>query len=253
MHRVINASHKAGLMIPVEHLVKHAAEFREHFGRPLITVSYAQSIDGSIAAQRGQGLKLSGQESLTLSHSVRAHHDALLVGIGTILSDDPHLNVRHVKGKDPQPIILDSRLRFPPNAQSLNNRLLPWIFTTEGASREKEKQLEKKGIHVLYVKSNEQGSVDLYDVLKHLLRFNMKSLLVEGGARIINSFFSEGLVDQFVITITPVFIGGLHALEKLLLPEIYKKADRKDFPAVHLSGTERLGEDLIVWGTVVRK
>mmetsp|Transcript_34521 Transcript_34521/g.55844 ORF Transcript_34521/g.55844 Transcript_34521/m.55844 type:complete len:147 (+) Transcript_34521:57-497(+) len=83
--------------------------------RPFVTLTYAQSLDGSISAERGSPLLLSGKESMTMTHALRAAHDAILVGVGTLIADDPSLNVRHVNGTNPRPIILDSSLRMPLN------------------------------------------------------------------------------------------------------------------------------------------
>jgi len=241
-------------MIPIEHLVAHADEYRERVGRPLVTLSYAQSIDGSIAARRGKPLELSCKESLKISHRLRSAHNALLVGIGTILADDPNLNVRLIEGKDPQPVILDSRMRFPLNAHSLKNTFLPWIITTEDGDHERQQLLEEKGVRVLCMKSNKYGLVDLHETLKQLADDGISSLVVEGGARVITSFIFERLVDQFVIFITPIMIGGLHAVERLLLPDMAEKTDsKKYFPRANMRGYEKIGNDLLIWGTVVWK
>jgi len=89
-----------------------AQAWRHHqdTGRPLVGLCFAQSIDGCLAAQRGQPTALSGPASARLTHQLRAAHDAMLVGVGTVLADNPHLTVRHVAGRSPQPVILDSRL-----------------------------------------------------------------------------------------------------------------------------------------------
>ncbi len=94
-------------------------EHRTQTGRPLVSLCYAQSLDGSLAARGGKTLRLSGPESMALTHRLRAAHDAILVGIGTILADNPSLTVRYAAGKNPQPVILDSSLRFPLNANLL--------------------------------------------------------------------------------------------------------------------------------------
>jgi 3,4-dihydroxy 2-butanone 4-phosphate synthase/GTP cyclohydrolase II len=240
-------------MIPVEQFVAHAEQHRARTGRPLVTLSYAQSIDGSIAARRGQRLGLSCQESLALSHRLRALHDALLVGIGTIMADDPCLNVRLVKGKDPRPVILDSRLRILLSANSLQNTLKPWIITTADADYEKQQSLEEKGIRILRMESNKYGLIDLQTMLQRLAAEGIISLLVEGGARVITSFIFERLIDQFVIYIAPTIIGGLHAVERLLVPELGEKPDAREFPAARLKGYERLGKDLVIWGEMVWK
>jgi riboflavin-specific deaminase-like protein len=94
-------------------VLQSAAAHRQCLGRPFVTLSYAQSLDGSIADRPGRPLALSGEASMALTHSLRASHEAILVGIGTVLADNPSLNVRLVAGKNPQPIVVDSRLRFP--------------------------------------------------------------------------------------------------------------------------------------------
>ncbi len=240
-------------MIPVEQLIANAAEQRERIGRPLVTLSYAQSIDGSISARRGQRLALSCQESLVLSHRLRALHDGLLVGIGTILADDPCLSVRLVEGKNPRAIILDSHLRIPLNAKSLKNSLRPWIFTTINADRKKLQSLEERDIRVFTMPPSESGPIDLQATLQRLAAEGISSLLVEGGARVITSFIFERLIDQFVIYIAPIFVGGLHAVERLVLAEVREKTYVGHFPTVRLKGYDKLGSDLVIWGDFARK
>ena len=99
-------------------------------GRPFVTLAYAQSLDGSIAGQGGRPLSLSGPSSLQLTHELRAAHDAILVGIGTVLSDNPRLNVRLVAGLDPQPIVVDSRLRLPEAAHLMESGRGTWLAVT---------------------------------------------------------------------------------------------------------------------------
>src|SRR3989304_8693232 len=95
-------------MVPIDQLIAGAREHRQRLGRPLVTLSYAQSLDGCIAARAGERLALSGPESMRLTHRLRAAQDAILVGIGTVPADNPRLTVHLVQGQDPQPIVLDS-------------------------------------------------------------------------------------------------------------------------------------------------
>lgn len=219
--------------------------------RPLITVSYAQSIDGSIAARRSHRLCLSSSASLALSHKLRTLHDAVLVGIGTILADNPHLNVRYVGGTNPQPIILDSQLRYPLSARSLKNKKRPWIFTTVHSDSHKRKQLQRKGTHIFVVPPNANGHVDIRAVMKKVHELGIRKILVEGGARIITSFFCEQFVDRYIVTITPVIIGGVHAIEQLIEQRVHTNARTQQFPTVKIAGYEQLGKDMTIYGTVI--
>jgi 3,4-dihydroxy 2-butanone 4-phosphate synthase/GTP cyclohydrolase II len=237
-------------MLPIKRIVTQARRHRKRYSRPLVTLAYAQSLDGSIAAQRGYPLALSGRESLRLWHTLRAVHDAILVGIGTVLADNPQLNVRLIKGKNPQTVILDCRLRFPMNANTLNNKKPPWVFTTKDVGRKHQRRLEKHGVTVIRVKATSKGRVNLHEVLHELSLRGIKSLLVEGGSRVITSFLREQLVDQFVITITPFIVGGLHGVEQLVCPGTIKKPEIKHFPTVKNYQCDRLGQDLVVWGLV---
>lgn len=181
--------------------------------RPFVTLSYAQSIDGSIASRPGRPLALSCSESVVLTHRIRAIHDAILVGIGTIFADNPLLNVRHVAGASPQPVIVDGRLRFPLDARVLRqNHRTPWIATTEQADAEREKTLVKSGATVLHIQSLPDGLIDLGALLKQLKRMDIETVMVEGGSQIITSFLKHRLVDQLVLTLAPVFVGGIQAL-----------------------------------------
>jgi len=180
-----------------------------------------------------------------MTHSVRGVHDAILVGIGTVLADDPGLNVRLAKGVQPQPVILDSRLRFPLNAQLLGGSVLrPWIATTEQASPERKKALEEVGARVMCLPSNSRGWVDLPALLGLLGRESVGSVMVEGGARVITSFLSERLVDHVVLTVAPVVLGGMRAVKPM--DGVYP-----GFPKLANTGYKKAGDDMVVWGDPV--
>jgi GTP cyclohydrolase II len=205
-------------------------------GRPWVTLSYAQSLDGSIAAQRGAPLALSGSATLKITHSLRAMHSAILVGIGTLLADDPQLNVRLVSGADPQPIVLDRQLRFSMEARLLRGQKSPWIFTTQNAQPERESALEKAGARVF---RSDTEMRNIGDILAVLGREGILSVMVEGGAAVITSFLEAQLVDLVVLTIASRLIGGVRGVESLL-------AD--DGPRLNKFGVQRFDEDLLVWG-----
>jgi 3,4-dihydroxy 2-butanone 4-phosphate synthase/GTP cyclohydrolase II len=223
-------------------LAQRAAERRRHAGRPFVTLSYAQSVDGSIAARPGQPLALSGALSMTLTHQLRVAHDAILVGIGTVLADNPRLTVRLVEGKNPQPIVADSRLRFPLSANLLcQHPLSPWIAAGEQADAGRQKVLEAAGARVLRVPMNARGQVNLTALLERLGALGIHSVMVEGGARIITSFLAERLVDHIVLTMAPRLVGGLRAVRRLA------HADPVHLPRLRNLRYQWLEEDLVLW------
>lgn len=207
--------------------------------RPLVTLSYAQSLDGSIALQRGQPLKLSSLESLQLTHRLRTAQDAILVGIGTILSDDPQLNVRLALGRQPQIIVLDSRLRFPFAAKAAQNGSKPRLFSTALAAEAKELELSAAGIHIERQAANQTDRVELVQMLARLQELGINSVMVEGGGEVIASFLSAGLVDRALISITPIFLGGYQPLDQ---------NKNGSLPRFKELDTERVGPDLVIWG-----
>jgi 3,4-dihydroxy 2-butanone 4-phosphate synthase/GTP cyclohydrolase II len=232
-------------MVPIERLIASAREHRLITGRPLVTLGYAQSIDGSIAASPGQPLALSGPQALRLTHQLRRAHAAILVGIGTVLADDPQLTVRLVEGKNPRPVVLDSRLRTPLDCRLMGHPVSPWIATLQGADPVKKAQLEARGARVLPLAAGEQGRVSLPATLAMLADQGLDSLMVEGGAQVISAFLSQNLADILVLTIAPVFIGGLR-IEKPGESNFSMQAG--SFPRLDEMGCEILGGDLVVWG-----
>ncbi len=179
---------------------------------PRITLSYAQSLDGSLTAVAGQPLELSGPESKLFTHQLRAAHDAILVGIGTVLADNPRLTAHRVGGPHPQPIVLDSRLRFPLNAQLLAHPRGVWIATTAAAPANAQSELETKGAQIVRLPTTERGRVSLPALLGWLGESGIQSVMVEGGAEVITAFLLERLADRVALTLAPRFVGGLNAL-----------------------------------------
>ena len=211
-------------------------------GRPRVSLCYAQSLDGSLTHRRGESLALSDPDARVLTHRLRAAHDAILVGIGTVLADDPLLTVREVQGPNPTPIILDSRLRLPLNCRLLQRQdQKPWVATTLRADPQQRLALEAAGARLLDCLQDDRGGVDLAALLPQLAEAGVGSLMVEGGARVITSFLAQGLADQAVVTIAPCFIGGLPAVECQVFPGPI-------FPRMVKLETMLLGEDIIAWG-----
>jgi GTP cyclohydrolase II len=217
--------------------------------RPFVTLSYAQSLDGSITAQRGRPLALSGAASLRMTHHLRARHDAILAGIGAVMADNPRLNVRHVTGPDPQPVILDSQLRLPLTAALLSETARrPWIAAGPRPPADRAAALQAAGATILRLPVDARGWVDLPALLARLRKLGIQSLMVEGGAAVINSFLQARLVDRLVLTIAPLLVGGLHGVSQLA-PAVNGRAPNGI--RLRRPRSERLEEDLVVYGDVV--
>lgn len=212
--------------------------------KPLVILAYAQSLDGAISYHEKKRLMLSCQESLAMTHELRSQNDAVLVGVGTIISDDPLLTVRYIKGKNPQTIILDSTLRIPISARILKNANPPIIFTTNKASPEKYNSISQMNVKIIEVDSTKDGKVNLNTVLKKLYNFGIKTLMVEGGREIITNFLNEDQVDKVIITIAPIFVGGFSALSTMNMTS--------NFPRLKNIIQYKLGSDLIIKGDVAR-
>jgi len=208
--------------------------------RPFITLSYAQTMDGCIAAEKNKQFSLSDQESLIMTHQIRSKHDAILVGIGTILADNPQLTVRRVHGKNPQPIILDTNLRFPVNAKLLKGSILPWIFTGKTSSTKKKKELENLGAKVFRLPL-ERNVIKLESLMLKLATLKISSVMVEGGAEVITNFITNGLADLIISTITPFLIG------KGVRPFVSVSKTKKFLTFQDLKYV-KVGRDLIVCG-----
>ena len=178
-------------------------------GLPFVTAKWAMSLDGRIATRAGESRWISGAASRAFVHELRAASDAILVGIGTVLRDDPQLTARGVlAARQPARIVLDSTLRIPPDARVLNRDGAPVLVATSSrALPEARRMLEARGVEVI-VADGPGRQVDIGLVCNELGRRNMMSVLVEGGGTIHGAFVDARAVDRFLIVIAPVILGG---------------------------------------------
>jgi len=205
--------------------------------RPHVSLSYAQSWDGSITTSPGESLALSSNAGIQITHQLRSLHDGILVGIGTVLADDPRLTVREWTGSDPQPIVLDTQLRIPPSSKLCQNGTQRcWVLTTSKAVQ------KRSDCELIVVAGDESGQVDLPAALEALYQRGIRSLMVEGGASVITAFLRAGLADAIVLTVAPVLIGGYKALGRLCDGEM------TSFPRISRLSSQQLENELIVWG-----
>lgn len=249
----IQALRDRGIRVKVGILEDRCKELNEAYfkyiqtGIPFVTLKFAQSLDGRIATKTGDSQWISSPDTLRLAHRLRAIHDAVLIGVGTALVDDPSLTVRLAKGENPQRIIVDGQLRMPLRAKVLNDDAVDKtiVVATEGANRKKAQRIRKLGAEIMWAARNRRGEVDMDDLLKQLGRMGMASVLVEGGAKIITSVLREGLADKIVLVMAPRVIGkgieGVRDLEVRHLGEALRISRMK---------TRRLGNDIVIEGYI---
>lgn len=171
--------------------------------RPFVTLKSAFTLDGKISSAKGKETTISCEESRMLVQKLRKDHDAILVGIGTILADDPELTCRIPCKKQPVTLIIDSKLRIPLHAKVFENQSVI-IATTSHCDKKKKEFLEKKGVRFVV---NSGSYIDLPLFLRKLPEFGIMSVLVEGGSEINASILKSNLVDHFCFFIAPTIFG----------------------------------------------
>ncbi len=180
-------------------------------GRPWVTLKAATSLDGRVATRSGESKWITGEEARRRGHELREEHDAILVGVGTVLADDPRLTRR--LGLNPLPrffrVVLDSRLRTPPGSRLLAERPEEVLLVhVPGAPKERRRELSAAGARLLEVPADAEGRCDVAEALAALARLPVASLLVEGGAEVLGSFVHRRLCDEAVFFVAPLLIGG---------------------------------------------
>jgi diaminohydroxyphosphoribosylaminopyrimidine deaminase/5-amino-6-(5-phosphoribosylamino)uracil reductase len=179
--------------------------------RPFVTIKTAMTLDGKVATHTGNSRWITGEDARLEVHQMRHQHDAIVVGVNTVLTDNPQLTTRLPQGgKNPVRIVMDSTLRIPLNAKVLTDEQAPtWIFTTEQANREKWRQLEERGIRVFSI--GEGPKVDVESMLDILGEENISSLFVEGGSQVNSAFLHARAVNKVISYIAPKLVAGRSA------------------------------------------
>jgi GTP cyclohydrolase II len=207
--------------------------------RPYVVLKYAQTVDGRIATQRGDAKWISSEAERRISHGLRAACDAVLVGVGTAIIDDPQLTVRMVPGSSPLRVVLDSTLRLPSTAHVYDDEARTVALTTSSSSEERRAVLRARAVGVHVVDAGPRG-VDLSSALRTLRALGVGSLLVEGGARVITSFLAEKLVDRLIVGIAPTIMGtGIEAVGDLGVASVAESV-RLTNRSVHQAGGDLL-------------
>ncbi|PKS09028.1 hypothetical protein jhhlp_003641 [Lomentospora prolificans] len=186
--------------------------------RPFVTLTFATSLDSSLALAPGTRTRLSGPESKAMTHYLRSKHDAICIGVGTAVADDPALNCRLLSGPQPRPIVIDPQARWNLEGQSKVLQVAregkgkgPIILTgvtTPPSSY--SKSIEQVGGKFITIKLNENGRFEWLDILSTLYEEGIRSIMIEGGASVINSLLesvNHSLVDSVIVTIAPTWLG----------------------------------------------
>jgi riboflavin-specific deaminase-like protein len=217
---------------------------------PFITVKFATTLDGRLATKTGDSQWISCAETLQLAHQLRAEHEAIMVGIGTVLADNPRLNVRLVEGRDPLRVIIDSCLKIPLEANVLNPEAAKetLVVATEAADKNRLEAIKNLGAEVLVLSRETEDNplsprVNLEQLLTELYQRNIKSVLVEGGSKIITTLLAARLVNRLIIVVAPKIIGqGIEAIGDL---GITRLSDAITFASLKI---EKLGTDIVFDG-----
>jgi riboflavin-specific deaminase-like protein len=188
---------------------------RSRADRPFVALKYAQTLDGRIATSTGDSKWISGEAERRMSHALRAACDSVLVGVGTVVCDDPELTVRMVSGASPMRIVLDSTLRVPRAAKILGPGAPTTVITTEASDPGRRAELRQQGVRVEVV-AEHAGRVSLRAALAAVRASGTESILVEGGSDVITGMLTAGLVDRLIVAVAPIVIGaGTQAVKSL--------------------------------------
>jgi GTP cyclohydrolase II len=207
--------------------------------RPYVVLKYAQTLDGRIATATGDARWISGEPERRISHALRAACDAVLVGVGTAIQDDPQLTVRMVPGASPIRVVLDSTLRLPSTAKLLEPDAPTIVVTTDKAAPVRRQGLAERGIRIEVLPAGPHG-VDVDSALAALRHLGVETLLVEGGARVITALLSARVVDRLIVGVAPTIIGrgveGVGSLDVTSVADGLRLVNR----SLHVAGDDVL-------------
>jgi diaminohydroxyphosphoribosylaminopyrimidine deaminase/5-amino-6-(5-phosphoribosylamino)uracil reductase len=215
-------------------------------GRPLTVLKGASTLDGKIASRTGDSKWITGEPARAEGHALRAECGAVMVGVGTVLADDPRLDVRMVTGRDPIRIVLDTQLRTPPTAKVIAHESSAPTWVVHGPLDEvamvaRAAQLRREGVELVEAPVA-AGTLDLPAVLRLLGQRGVMRLLVEGGARVHGALIETGLADRGVFFVAPLVLGDRQArslVERASPPDTIAAASR-----LRVTGVRTVGVDV---------
>jgi diaminohydroxyphosphoribosylaminopyrimidine deaminase / 5-amino-6-(5-phosphoribosylamino)uracil reductase len=216
--------------------------------RPYVIAKIAQSLDGRVATHTGESKWVTSEAARREGHVLRNACDAVLVGIGTVLADDPELTCRVRGGRDPLRVVVDTQARTPTRARVVriarSSKAATMIAVGTGAPRRRTKQLEAAGAQLMFCKER-RGVIDLEDLVKQLGKLELLSVLVEGGPTLLGGFFDRGLVNKLHAFIAPRVVGGQGALSSVGGEGVARLRDSMWLKDVRVSS---VGDDLWITG-----
>lgn len=210
--------------------------------RPWVTLKAAVSMDGDMALSSGESKWISNQHSRARAHLLRACHDAIMVGVGTMLADDPLLTVRTVSGRNPRVVIVDPDFRTPPDSHVTERDCVVYGFSS--SSPERKKRLSERGCRILEVEGDDSGILSISTLLKTLAEEGINYLLVEGGPALLGYFLSSRLFDSVSIFYSPGFAGGGKTLGSG-----FRIESLEDFVGIRVDSIRNVEGDFWVEGT----
>ncbi len=243
-----------GIEVEVGVLEEEARDLNAHFlhyitkKKPYVLYKGAMTLDGKVATKTGDAKNISCEKSRELVHHWRDEYQGIMVGVGTVLADDPQLTARIPHGRSPVRIVIDSTLKTPEDAKMLSLKEgETWIYTTAKSDRSKRKVLEENpGVKVFLVDEDDRGQVNLDCVLEHIAEQGLASVLLEGGPRLASSMFACHAVNQLALFVSPRIIGGgaKNILEGVGVEYLKDAYDIKELTV------KRVGEDILIQGRV---
>lgn len=257
--RGIEMIRNAGIEVQSGILEKEVKELNEVFFKfistqiPFVVMKTAMSLDGKITTKTGDSKWISGEESRKRVHELRNQYSGIMVGINTVIEDDPLLNVRDINGntKNPIRIVVDSKARTPLEAKIINSpEIAPTIIAvTDQAPDEKLSQLKEKEVQVI-VCSAQNNRVDLRFLMQELAKQNIDSILLEGGGTLNFEAIQQGIVDKVIVFIAPKIIGGAETITPVEERGISRLANTVELENLK---TIQSGQDIMIEGYLKRK
>lgn len=248
--RGVESLRRAGIEVIEGVLEREARKLNEIYlkfkttGKPFVTLKMAMTADGKIATRTGDSQWISSQESLRFAHELRHRHRTILVGIGTVLADDPLLTARLArKTRNPIRIVLDSRGRIPLDASVVRSaeQIRTILATTDAISAEKERALQHAHVEIWKLPARD-GRVDPRAVIEKLAQEQIDSVLIEGGSEVAWSFLNERLIDKILFVIAPKIIGCRTAPSPVGGSGVERVSDAISLTEITIS---RLGNDIL--------